>query len=140
VSETGWPYLQHRGGPKGFVRVVDERTLCFADYRGNRQYVSAGNLTRDDRVALLFMDYPRQTRLKILGHASSGPPPDSSGDDPPAERLITVKLEGFDWNCPQHITPRFTEAELRDALAPMRERLEKLDAENRSLRAQLAGL
>ena len=104
VSETGWPYLQHRGGPVGFVRVLDEHTLAFPDFRGNRQYISRGNLEGDDRVALIFMDYPNRRRLKLLGHGSV--------TEVAGERMFTIRVEGFDWNCPQHITPRYTVAEL----------------------------
>ena len=143
VSETGWPYVQHRGGPPGFLKVLDDRTLGFADYRGNKQYVSVGNLATDDRVSLFLMDYPNQRRLKLLGHARAI----DAASDPallarlqdhyPAkvERGVIIALEGFDWNCPQHITPRFTEAELTEALAPIRARLAALEAENAGLKA-----
>jgi hypothetical protein len=125
VSETGWPYVQHRGGPRGFVRVLDDNTLAFADFRGNRQYVSVGNLVADDRVCLFFMDYPNRTRLKLLGRAkpialeeagilSALAPPDY---DARAERGIVIRVEAFDWNCPQHITPRYTVDELEQATA-----------------------
>ena len=151
VTETGWPYLQHRGGPVGFLKLLDERTLGFADYRGNRQYVSVGNFTGDDRVALFLMDYAHQRRLKILGHARSV----EAADDPalvarladpayPAkvERGIIVTLEGFDWNCPQHITPRFTEAEVEAGVAPLIARLKAAEAERDRLAQRLreAGL
>jgi len=148
VAENGWPYVQHRGGPSAFLRVLDDRTLAFADFRGNLQYMSVGNLGADDRVALLLMDYPRQRRLKILGHVeikSLKENPDlaerlaSPGYKAKAERAILIHLEAFDWNCPQHITPRFTEAELSGALAPIRERIAALEAENAKLRAKLAG-
>ena len=143
VSETGWPYVQHRGGPPGFLKVLDDRTLGFADYRGNKQYVSVGNLATDDRVSLFLMDYPNQRRLKLLGHARAI----DAASDPallarlqdhyPAkvERGVIIALEGFDWNCPQHITPRFTQDELAEALAPVRARVEALEAENAALRA-----
>ena len=121
VSETGWPYVQHRGGPRGFVRVLDEATIGFADFRGNRQYVSVGNLMTDDRVALFFMDYPNRTRLKLFGRArivglddqtilSRLEMPDYRAR---VERGFLIKVEGFDWNCPQHITERFTRDEVR---------------------------
>ena len=120
VSQTGWPYVQHRGGPAGFVKVLDERTIGLADYAGNRQYVSTGNLTHDDRVALFFMDYPNRRRLKMLGRVRIV---DSEDIDTIArltdrnyrarvERGFAISVEAFDWNCPQHITPRFSEAEL----------------------------
>jgi predicted pyridoxine 5'-phosphate oxidase superfamily flavin-nucleotide-binding protein len=137
ISETGWPYVQHRGGPPGFLKVLDERTIGFADFRGNRQYVSVGNLTADDRVAMILVDYPRRRRLKILGHAR----PVTAGDEPatvqrlavagyPAkvERGLVIAVEAFDWNCPQHITPRFTEAEIAAAVAPLHSRIAELEA------------
>jgi predicted pyridoxine 5'-phosphate oxidase superfamily flavin-nucleotide-binding protein len=147
VSETGWPYIQHRGGPAGFLRVLDERTLGFTDYRGNRQYISLGNIEADTRTALILMDYPHQSRMKIYAHAE---PRDLSADPDLATRLATpgykgraergyvLRLEHFDWNCPQHITPRFTQAELEAVLRPMRTRLETLEAENVTLRAMQA--
>ena len=118
VSETGWPYVQHRGGPPGFLKVLDERTLGFADFRGNRQYISVGNIEGDDRVCLFLMDYPDQTRLKILGHARLTEDPEiiaklsTAGYAAKVERGWLIELAGFDWNCDQHITPRYTEAEL----------------------------
>lgn len=149
VSETGWPYVQHRGGPPGFLRMLDDRTLAFTDYRGNRQYISLGNLTADDRVALILMDYPGRRRLKIYGHVEARSLADNPslaerlatpGYKAKAERALLVHLEAFDWNCPQHITPRFTEGELADALAPMRRHIEKLETENNFLRQQVAGV
>jgi len=124
VSETGWPYVQHRGGPIGFVRVLDARTLGFADFRGNRQYVSVGNLRTDDRTALFFMDYPNRLRLKVLGRVTLIEPsserlaeleiPDYRAR---VERGFVIRVEAFDWNCSQHITPRYTEAQLRELSA-----------------------
>lgn len=141
VNEDAWPYVQHRGGPPGFLKVLDERTLGFADYRGNKQFITFGNLATDDRVSLFLMDYPHRRRLKILGHARLVDPARETAlaarlVDPGAlpTGMIVVTLEGFDWNCPQYITPRYTEAELRDLLAPMRERLAELEQENRDLR------
>lgn len=147
VSESGWPYVQHRGGPRGFLRVLDETTLGFADFRGNRQYISLGNLAGDDRVSLILMDYPNRRRLKLFGHAQAL---DLSADPALAERLATpgyrglaergwlIRLEAFDWNCPQHIVPRYTEAELAVAMEPVRARLADLEAETAALRARLA--
>jgi uncharacterized protein len=117
----GWPYIQHRGGPIGFVKVLDASRIAFADFAGNRQYISIGHLTENDRVALFFMDYPSQMRLKLLGHARTV---DAAAD--PAlieqlkhptyrarvERAIVIEVAAFDWNCSQHITPRYSEAEL----------------------------
>ncbi|GJE03624.1 pyridoxamine 5'-phosphate oxidase family protein [Methylobacterium isbiliense] len=147
VSETGWPYVQHRGGPPGFLKVVNEKMLAFADYRGNRQYISVGNLAADSRVALILMDYASRVRLKIYAHVEVAPL-----DTDPAfterivdpgyrakpERILLLHLVAFDWNCPQHITPRFTEAEIATAIQPLRDRLAVLEAENVELRARLA--
>ena len=147
VSETGWPYMQHRGGPAGFLKVLDEKTLGFADFRGNRQYISLGNIRADDRVALFLMDYPGRRRLKILAHAevkdlatevdlaSKLVVPEYKAK---VERAMFFHLEAFDWNCPQHITPRFTEAEISNAVERMRARLMQLETENSALRAKLA--
>jgi len=129
VSETGWPYVQHRGGPAGFMKVLDERTIGFADFSGNRQYVSVGNFTKDERVALFFMDYPRQTRLKLLGRVrlvgadESAVLAELEVDDYRAsvERGFIIHVEAFDWNCPQHITPRYTRSQLDDLVAPLLE-------------------
>jgi len=148
VSETGWPYVQHRGGPVGFVKILDDKTLAFADFRGNRQYISLGNTNANDRVALIFMDYPRRARMKLYAHIEAR---DLADDPELAERLtlpgyratperaFLLHLEAFDWNCPQHITPRFTEAEIAAAVAPLQARLALLEAENRTLAEQLAG-
>jgi hypothetical protein len=147
VSETGWPYIQHRGGAPGFVHVLGPHLIGFADLRGNKQYISLGNLTHDDRVALFFMDYPNQTRLKILGHAEIHEHDDLAPTlieqlhtaEPNAviERAILIRVSGFDWNCPQHITPRYTLPEFESALAPLRNRLASLEAENKKLRDRL---
>jgi predicted pyridoxine 5'-phosphate oxidase superfamily flavin-nucleotide-binding protein len=147
VSETGWPYIQHRGGPRGFLKVVDEKTLAFADYRGNRQYISVGNLGSDDRAALILMDYRARARLKIYAHIEAIPLDADPGlaelvastaYKAKPERILRAHLQAFDWNCPQHITPRFTEAEISAAVQPLRERLGALEAENAALRARLA--
>ncbi|MET0310129.1 MAG: pyridoxamine 5'-phosphate oxidase family protein [Sphingomonas sp.] len=147
VSETGWPYVQHRGGPRGFLKLVDERTLAFADYRGNRQYISLGNLAADDRVSLILMDYPRRARLKIFAHVEVVAPDadpelaalvEDMAYKAKIERIFRLRLETFDWNCPQHITPRFTEAEIAEAVRPLRERVALLEAENIELRARIA--
>ncbi|NKB90553.1 MAG: pyridoxamine 5-phosphate oxidase [Acidobacteria bacterium] len=121
VGENGWPYVQHRGGPPGFVRVIDEQTLAFADFRGNKQYISTGNIIDNQRVAMIFMDYPNQRRLKVWALATVM----SATDDPAlaaavelpdyaakVERIFNLEVVGLDWNCPQHITPRFTAAEI----------------------------
>lgn len=149
VSETGWPYLQHRGGPKGFVRALDEHTLGFADLRGNRQYITVGNIERDDRVALFFMDYPNRLRLKVLAHAKVVEP----ANDPAlmtklaagvnadlVERAFFLRVEGFDWNCPQHITPRFTEEQIEEVIGPLEARIKELEDETQHQRAQIDAL
>lgn len=123
VSEAGWPYIQHRGGPTGFLRVLDDATIGFADFSGNRQYVSVGNITNDDRVSLFLMDYPNRTRLKILGHARVIAPEDAAtlarlavpGYRARVERGLIIDVAAFDWNCPQHITPRYTVDEINAA-------------------------
>ncbi|WP_299898164.1 pyridoxamine 5'-phosphate oxidase family protein [uncultured Ruegeria sp.] len=139
VSETGWPYVQFRGGPAGFLKVLDERTLAYADFRGNRQYLSTGNLECNDRISLILMDYPNRRRLKIWGRAKL-----VDGADDPAlmqrlsvpnyrghpERAIVIKLEAMDWNCPQHIPQRLTLEELEEHLAPLRNELTALKAQN----------
>ena len=147
VSETGWPYVQHRGGQPGFLRVLDEKTLGFQDFRGNRQYISVGNLGADSRVALLLMDYPNRRRLKILAHAEMKDVADDAqlaarlatpGYRGKVERVFLLHLEAFDWNCPQHITPRFTGSELEEALMPVRKRMSNLELENETLRARVS--
>jgi predicted pyridoxine 5'-phosphate oxidase superfamily flavin-nucleotide-binding protein len=137
VSETGWPYLQHRGGPTGFVRVLDETTIGFADFRGNRQYVSVGNLMTDNRVSLFFMDYANKKRLKLFGRAtiiglddrealSQLEVPDYRAH---VERGVLIKVEGFDWNCPQHIAQCFSLDEVYAITAQLTSRIAELEAE-----------
>jgi hypothetical protein len=147
IGEGGWPYVQHRGGSKGFMKVIDDHTIAFADLRGNKQYITTGNLMTDDRVALILIDYPRRTRLKLLGHAQifegKDAEPwlakfDDKKRDGVIERVFVIRVEGSDWNCPQHITPRFTEEEIRAALVPAEARLQALQKENDDLRRQLA--
>ena len=146
VSENGWPYVQHRGGPRGFLKVLDNGTLAFADCRGNQQYISTGNLAANDRACLFLMDYPRRARLKIYAHVEK-----LTLDANPAltelvadiaykarlERIFRLKIKTFDWNCQQHITPRFTEQEVANAIRPLRERLTHLESDNAMLRARL---
>jgi predicted pyridoxine 5'-phosphate oxidase superfamily flavin-nucleotide-binding protein len=148
VSESGWPYLQHRGGPAGFLKVVDETTLAFADYRGNRQYVSTGNLAVNDRACLFLMDYGRRARLKIYAHVETlAVDADSAltelvtmpGYRAKIERIFRLRLEGFDWNCPQHITQRLTSPEIKEWARPLQDRLAELESENADLHARLAG-
>ena len=137
ISESGWPYIQHRGGPKGFLRLLDAQTLAFADLGGNRQLLSTGNLATNDRVALFLMDYPRRERLKILGHArvldaKEHPellpqvlPDGIAAED--VERIFVIDVLSYDWNCSQHITPRYTAAEVETAVAPLRQRIADLE-------------
>lgn len=137
VSQDGWPYVQHRGGAKGFLKVLEPSVLGFADLKGNRQLLTTGNLTHDGRVCLFLMSYPLQARLKILGRAEilgakehpelaqSLIPP---GMEKATERLFRVQVEAFDWNCPQHITRRFTEAQVNEAIRPLQQRIEELEA------------
>jgi predicted pyridoxine 5'-phosphate oxidase superfamily flavin-nucleotide-binding protein len=146
TSETGWPYVQHRGGATGFLKVLDDRTLAFADYRGNFQYISMGNLSANDKACLFLMDYPGRTRLKIYVHAETLPLDADEvltaavleGAPRRPERIVRLRLQNFDWNCPQYIVPRYTEAQLEDGLRPIRERLAALEVENAALRAQIA--
>ena len=135
VSETGWPYVQHRGGPAGFLKVIDDRTLGFTDFVGNVQYISVGNLKKDDRIAMIVMDYANQRRLKLLGRAHTVELADdpglverarTPGYDARIERVFVILVEGFDWNCPQHITPRFTEAEMTRMAAPLHAQLRRV--------------
>lgn len=138
VSEAGWPYVQHRGGQPGFLRVLKPSQLAFADYQGNRQMLSTGNLAVNDRVCLFLMDYPQRARLKILGHARvedarQHPELVAQIAEPAAqrivERLFFVDVVSFDWNCPKYITPRYTAAEVEDAVAPLRRRIAELEAQ-----------
>ncbi len=137
VGETGWPYIQHRGGPTGFMRVLDENTIGFADFRGNRQYISVGNLMTNDRISLFFMDYPNKIRLKVLGRAriighekqdvlSLLEMPDYRAR---IERGFVIRVEGFDWNCPQHITERYSLNEMKTVTEPLTRRIAELEAE-----------
>jgi len=137
VSETGWPYVQFRGGAPGFLRALDGKTLAWANFRGNRQYVSAGNLAGNDRVALILMDYANRRRLKVLGRARVRPAAEDAalaqrlavpGYRGEVEGVVEVRIAGFDWNCPQHITPRFTLEEVERAVKPLRERVADLEA------------
>ena len=135
TSETGWPYIQHRGGPRGFLRVLDEKTVGFADFRGNRQYISVGNLKANDRVSLILMDYPNRARLKILGRARLVGLDEQDILDRLSlpdyqvvvERGFLIAIEAFDWNCPQHITPRFTPAEIETIITPLQQRVAELE-------------
>lgn len=146
VGEGGWPYVQFRGGPRGFLKVLDPRTLGYADFEGNRQYLSVGNLAADDRVALFLIDQANRRRLKIWARARVV---DAADDPALAARLVApgykarvgravvLAVEAFDWNCPQHITPRWSADELAAVLAPLKARLAELEAENARLGARI---
>ena len=116
VSETGWPYVQHRGGPVGFLHILENDTIGFADYHGNQQYISKGNLAHDDRVSLFMMDYPTRSRLKLIGHMKMIEAAEdtelaaalTTKGQGPVERLVTIKIAAIDWNCPKYIEPRYT--------------------------------
>ncbi|MEM7075982.1 MAG: pyridoxamine 5'-phosphate oxidase family protein [Pseudomonadota bacterium] len=145
ISASGWPYVQFRGGPRGFLKVLDNRTLGYADYRGNRQYISDGNLATDDRIAMILVDYPNSARLKVLGRARLTEDQETcarvldTGYKAHPERAVVVDVEAFDWNCPQHIPVRLTVEELQPILAPFQQELAQLRAENAELRARLEG-
>jgi predicted pyridoxine 5'-phosphate oxidase superfamily flavin-nucleotide-binding protein len=137
VSETGWPYVQHRGGPIGFLKVLDPATLAFADYQGNRQLISTGNLLANDRVALFLMDYRNRERLKILGHARVEDVRDNSalavqltqGDRwAKAERIVIIEVVSYDWNCPKYITPRYSSEEVEELVGGLKGRIADLEA------------
>lgn len=149
VGETGWPYIQHRGGPPGFLKVLDPHTLAFADFRGNRQYISRGNLDHDDRVALFLMDYANAARMKVFGRARVV----EAADDPelmsrlampgyPAkvERAVLVDVEAYDWNCRQHIPQLFPRDAVEYTIRGLHERVAELEARNAELTAEVTEL
>jgi predicted pyridoxine 5'-phosphate oxidase superfamily flavin-nucleotide-binding protein len=140
ASAEGRPYIQHRGGPKGFLKALDDKRLAFADFGGNRQYISAGNLSENDRASIFLMDYPNRRRIKLWGRARV------VEDDPELlerlltpgygakpERAIVFEVEAWDVNCPQHITPRYTEDQIAPALAKLQARIDELEAEVKEL-------
>jgi len=144
VNEEGWPYVQHRGGPAGFLKVTGPNELAFADFKGNRQLLTTGNVAADDRVCLFLMDYPRRERLKLLGHAEvldARDHPDLLVKLAPpemvkmTERLVRVRIVAFDWNCPKYITPRYTESEVAAAVKPLKDRVAELERELDRLRS-----
>ena len=121
VSSEGQPYIQHRGGPKGFLKVIDDHTLGFADFVGNRQYISYGNLEENNKVCLFFMDYPNRTRIKLWGTSEVNENDEAlieqlsvSDYKGVVERAFIIHVEAWDRNCPQHIVPRYTKQEIRD--------------------------
>ncbi len=149
TGATGWPYVQHRGGPKGFLKVIDDQTLALADFRGNKQYISTGNLLSDDRVAMILVDYPRQARLKILGRVEILEGEQAKpwlervalpGYKAVVERVFVIHIEAFDWNCPQHITPRYTADEIAEAMHSVGDKVDALEQENTRLKEELARL
>jgi uncharacterized protein len=138
ITENDWPYVQHRGGPHGFVRVLGPQQIGFADYGGNRQMISVGSISKQDRVALFMMDYPQRERVKILGHAKvfdareypdlvekAAPP---GGHGAKVERVFISDILSYDWNCPKFITPRYTAVEVKVAATPLHQRIEELEA------------
>ncbi len=140
ASADGQPYIQHRGGKPGFLKVIDGNTLAFADFRGNRQYISAGNLEENDKAYLFLMDYPNRRRIKIWGRARVvvddadllARLTDADYDGVP-EQAVVFEITAWDVNCPQHITPRFTEAEVAEITAPLQQRIAELEAERNAL-------
>jgi predicted pyridoxine 5'-phosphate oxidase superfamily flavin-nucleotide-binding protein len=145
VGENGWPYMQFRGGPKGFLKVIGDNKLAFADFRGNGQYISTGNFNDNNKTMLFLMDYPNKQRLKIWAETEV-----LEADDNPelaekvilpdyeakVERIIVFKVHAFDWNCPQHITPRYTQEEIKESQQALTARIAELETENKNLRDQ----
>jgi uncharacterized protein len=146
VTADSWPYLQHRGGPPGFLKVLERNRIGFADYRGNRQHISTANFVGNSNVSLFLIDYAAKQRLKLIGHASVIPRADDpvlveslkpSGYTAVVERAYLIDIVGFDWNCPQHITPRYAEAEIKAGLAPLLAELSQLKTELAELKGEL---
>ena len=144
VTSNGWPYLQHRGGPSGFLAVVGSNQLAFADFKGNRQLISTGNLKQADRVSLFLMDYPRRERLKILGHArveDAREHPDlvarfaPDGSEKVVERIFLIDVVSYDWNCPKYITPRYTATEVEEITTPLKTRISELEEQIKTIRS-----
>ena len=146
IGVKNFPYIQHRGGPKGFVKVIDKNTIGFIDFTGNKQFISVGNFATNKNVALIMMDYPARARLKIFARVEIV----ELKDNPQLkdkldlaeyqyrpERMILFHIEGYDWNCPQHITPRFTVNEIENALKPQLEKITQLEKENKKLKEKL---
>jgi predicted pyridoxine 5'-phosphate oxidase superfamily flavin-nucleotide-binding protein len=144
VTENDWPYVQHRGGPVGFLKVLGPKEIAFVDYRGNRQLISAGSLAKRDRVSLFLIDYPSRTRLKMLGHATvldANEHPDlakklepEGGHGAKPERIFRIETLSYDWNCPKFITPRFTAGQVQEAVTPLQDRIVELEAQLKSLK------
>lgn len=139
ISENNWPYVQHRGGPVGFLKVLDSRTIGYADFKGNRQYLSVGNLNANPRISLILMDYPNRHRLKLWGtvrivHAADEPEIIARLEMPSyrarVERAIIIHIEAIEWNCPQHITPRYSQAEVDAIVKPLVDQIKQLRADS----------
>ncbi|MCQ6957043.1 pyridoxamine 5'-phosphate oxidase family protein [Mucilaginibacter aquariorum] len=146
---NGYPYIQHRGGPKGFIKVLDNHRIAFIDFSGNKQYISAGNIETNPKVALIMISYPHKARLKLYANAriiqqSEDPilfaQVDFSGYKHRTERMIVLDIEAYDWNCPQHITPRYTAEEIELAFASQRQYIADLEQNNKQLKAELLNL
>ena len=143
IGSNGFPYIQHRGGPKGFLKVLDSKRVGFIDFTGNKQYVSVGNIATNAKVSLIMIDYPRKARLKIYAKAEV-----VELDEQPElydlldlsdykfrpERMLILHIEAYDWNCPQHITPRYTVDEIETALIPQQKHIAKLEQEIKELK------
>ncbi len=143
-GESGFPYIQHRGGPKGFLKVLDAKRIGFIDFKGNMQYITVGNLATNNNVAIIMVDYPSRARLKIFAKAEIVELKDNSALYDlldlsnykfKPERMMVLNIEAYDWNCPQHITPRYTAEEIEEAFAPQRNRITELEAEIKRLQA-----
>lgn len=146
IGENGFPYIQHRGGPKGFLKVLDAKRLAFIDFKGNMQYISVGNIATNNNIALIMVDYPARARLKIYARAEIV----ELKDDPALydlldlenykfrpERIMVLQVEAYDWNCPQHITPRYTLEDIDNAFASQRSYIPKLETEIKELKQKL---
>ncbi|SER33814.1 pyridoxamine 5'-phosphate oxidase family protein [Pedobacter rhizosphaerae] len=145
-GENGYPYIQHRGGPKGFIRVIDKSTIGIVDFVGNRQYISAGNISMNPKVSLILLSYPLRTRLKIYAEAEIV---ELSEDNNlydflrpkdykfKPERMILFKINAYDWNCPQHINPKYTVEEIRELLEPQKQYIDTLEKEIKALKEKL---
>ena len=149
TSETGWPYVQFRGGPAGFVQVIDDRHIAYADLRGNRQYLSVGNLTVNDRISLIFVDYVNARRLKVWGRVRIMETDRDTGllarladaaAQGVAERAVVIRIEAIDWNCPQHIPHRLTPEEFSSQFLELERERNALAAENAALRKTIKTL
>jgi len=146
-GENGFPYIQHRGGPKGFIKVVDPQTIGIVDFSGNRQYISVGNITVNPKVSLILVSYPLRARLKMYAEAEIveiKDRPDLFNQLKPVdykfkpERLLLFHIKAYDWNCPQHITPKYTQAEIEELIQPQKEYIRQLEEEVKALREKLA--